>query len=311
MSHDITDLVFSGGGVRGCGYARIWSVLEEYNLSCQIKRVVGVSAGSIVAGLIALGLKGDKIECIVRNMNFGNFADNSIGFSLDIYRLITQFGWNKGDVFLKWYGDIIASRFGHPDATLQDVYNETGIEFCVLATCLESEEGKMFSYKSDPNLSFRKAVRMSISIPGFFVPVIHEGCTYVDGGVVNNYPIWYFQEEGCGIEKTLGFRLVGNPHPVRRITCTTLSTQRSYWQWVKEKFISPRGGISNIKDYVSSIVSTMCRTIERSEIREGYWERTVQIDTDILGSLDFTPPRELVQKVIENGEKALRDYLDS
>lgn len=305
--YPFTTLVFSGGGVRGCGYTKLWSVFEEYGIAPQIKRTVGVSAGAIIAGLIALGLSGSEIETTVRNMKLSKFADNSFGIALDIYRLFSHFGWNRGDAFTKWFGAIVAQRFGDPNATLKQVYDVTGIEFNAGVTCLELEQGRIINYKTDPDLPFCKLVRMSMSIPGVFLPVIYQNQTYVDGGLVNNYPIWYVDSD-----ETLGFRLIGKPRAqvsesqVSEVT----NSNSSIWQ----KMFGNTGTtnrISNIKQYVSSIISTFTRTIEISAIREGYWERTVKIDTDIMGSTDFDPDLDLMELVISNGEKALREYLES
>lgn len=54
----------------------------------------------------------------------------------------------------------------------------------------------------------------------------------------------------------------------------------------------------------------MVHTIESSAIHDDYWERTVRIDTDVMGSIDFNPDPELVELVINNGERALRTYLN-
>jgi NTE family protein len=315
------NLVFSGGGVRGCGYARLWTVFEQYGIAPQIKRVIGVSAGSIVAGMIAMGMPGEEIEATVRDMKFGEFADNSIGYSLDIYRLLTQFGWNRGQVFLDWYGSIIAARFGNPDATLQQVFDKSGIEFVAKATCLETQEGRTFSYISDPNLPLRLLVRMSISIPAFFIPVIYQGQTYVDGGVVDNYPIWHFDKYDSSDPRhatetgkhchTIGFRLIGTP--VQRLPKHTIFAPLSEgYRWIRERIFGKKDDqrISGIKEFMSALISTMCHTIETAAVKNGYWERTVVIDTDVMGSIDFEPEPELVDLVIDNGERALCEYLE-
>jgi NTE family protein len=307
-------LVLSGGGVRGCGYARLWSVLEREKIAPRIRRIAGVSAGSIVAGLIGLGFKGSEIEEIVKNMKFGDFADNSWGIVRDFYRLLTKFGWNKGEVFLAWYGDLIRKKYGNADFTLLEAYHATGIDLTVNATCLETQTARAFNYASDPNLPVRMAVRMSISIPVFFTAVEYQGHTYVDGGVVDNYPIWMFDafdsedprhasnETGKHCH-TIGFRLIGEPAPP---TPGTLAPLMSVWRWIA----GYKAGIDGLNTYLSSLVSTMCKTIETAAVRNGYWERTVVIDTDQMGSIDFNPSPELVQLVTENGERALVEYLE-
>ena len=41
-------------------------------------------------------------------------------------------------------------------------------------------------------MPIRKAIRMSMSVPFVFEPVMHDGCYYVDGGTIDNYPIKVF-----------------------------------------------------------------------------------------------------------------------
>lgn len=311
-------LVLSGGGVRGCGYARLWAVLEREGIAPAITRVAGVSAGSIVAALIGLGFSGDEIEAIVRDMRFGDFADNSWGVVRDFYRLLSRFGWNRGEVFLSWFGDLIAQKHGKADLTLAEAYALTGIELRVHATCLETQKARVFEHVKDPDLPVRLAVRMSISIPVFFTAVVYEGQTYVDGGVVDNYPIWAFDtyesedprhaaaETGKHCH-TLGFRLIAkNPAAVVQPPPGPLTL---LWRRATGHGNS-LSQITGLNSYLTSLVSTMCKTIENAAVRNGYWERTVVIDTDAMESINFSPAPELVEIVIANGENALDEYLE-
>lgn len=310
-------LVFSGGGVRGCGYAKVWSVLEKYGISEQIKGVMGVSAGSILAALIALGFSGEEIEEIVLGMDYSEFTDNSWGFIRDTYRLLTRFGWNKGDVFLQWFGDLVERKHGSKDLTFKQAYRITGKRLVVLATCLETQSSRVMCVKTEPDMPIRLALRMSMSIPAFFTAVPYQGRTYVDGGVVNNYPIWHFDKFEINDPRhanetgkhcpTLGFRLIGQPmaEPPRRGLGSWLG---KLWDWFVD---AEPERISDIKGYMSALINTMCKTIENAAICQDYWERTVMIDTGEMGSIDFHPPEELVQRVVEAGETALADYLDA
>src|SRR5262249_51612497 len=60
------------------------------------------------------------------------------------------------------------------------------------------------------------AVRMSMSIPYFFQPILLEHLetgvtsTIVDGGVLSNFPVWMFDaKDRDAVRPTFGFRLVG------------------------------------------------------------------------------------------------------
>ena len=45
------------------------------------------------------------------------------------------------------------------------------------------------------------------SIPVFFAPIVFNGSYYVDGGVLNNFPITMFDEGTTPNPKTLGLRI--------------------------------------------------------------------------------------------------------
>ena len=67
-------------------------------------------------------------------------------------------------------------------------------------------------YNIDPlNFSIAKAVRMSISIPFIFKPILIEdnnnSSFMVDGGLISNFPVWLFDVEGIPRWPTFGLRL--------------------------------------------------------------------------------------------------------
>src|SRR5712692_5477269 len=53
------NLVFQGGGVRGIAYA---GVLDEMPSHIRIHSLGGTSAGAIVAGLLAIGVRGTALK---------------------------------------------------------------------------------------------------------------------------------------------------------------------------------------------------------------------------------------------------------
>jgi NTE family protein len=59
------------------------------------------------------------------------------------------------------------------------------------------------------------AVRMSMSIPFFFQPVLLESvetgeiCTIVDGAILSNFPVWLFDVDRDLRRPTFGFHLIG------------------------------------------------------------------------------------------------------
>ena len=97
----ITNLVFSGGGVKCFNFIGFIKALEEKEIIKNIKAVIGTSAGSFLAVLLSLGYKCELKEILIsinisnfKNINTENiirFFDNCIDDGDKIRRIISIF----------------------------------------------------------------------------------------------------------------------------------------------------------------------------------------------------------------------------
>lgn len=72
MRHPVyTNLILSGGGIRGIAYAGVFSSAEKYGVA--FKNIAGVSAGSIAGAFSAAGFKSHDILQFMDSCNFGDF----------------------------------------------------------------------------------------------------------------------------------------------------------------------------------------------------------------------------------------------
>lgn len=106
--------------------------------------------------------------------------------------LVRNWGLHGGDPFTKWFGDLVNSKLGKPDITFQELFDKTGHELVVTASCVNRRMLRFFHRCCHPNMPIVQAVRMSMSIPLFFTPVKYEDAFYCDGGLLNNFPLWVF-----------------------------------------------------------------------------------------------------------------------
>jgi predicted acylesterase/phospholipase RssA len=58
------NLIFQGGGVKGIAYA---GVLQSLPSECEIRGVGGTSAGALVAALVAIGKRGNKLQDVLKD----------------------------------------------------------------------------------------------------------------------------------------------------------------------------------------------------------------------------------------------------
>ena len=231
------DGVFQGGGVKGLGL--VGAVLqfaegakdadgEELKITDWVN-VAGTSAGSICAALIACGYDAQKLQSTFMSLPFAQFEDFGRGgkFIGGLLNLAEHHGLAHGEVFHKWMdNEIKGKKFkdvkndeadADPVYRLQmiatDITNKRMLVLPQDIALYKDSNGKTF----DPDeLKIADAVRMSMSIPYFFEPIIltdvetGEPSTIVDGGVLSNFPVWLFDtRKQTASRPTFGFHLVG------------------------------------------------------------------------------------------------------
>jgi predicted acylesterase/phospholipase RssA/CRP-like cAMP-binding protein len=156
-------LVLSGGGARGFAHIGVLRALEERKIPIDI--IGGTSSGSLIAGAHAIGVDSHEMKKLCRHFAL---AGSHLNLTFPYISIST------GKSLVK---------------TLKDIFGEKLIEeldtrlFCVSANITKNN---MFIH--DEGLVW-KAIRASISLPGIYPPVFHEGDSLVDGAVINNLPV--------------------------------------------------------------------------------------------------------------------------
>jgi NTE family protein len=189
------NLVFEGGGVKGIAYGGALEVLEQSQITPQITRVAGTSAGAITATMVSLGYTAAEFNDIMMGLDFSKLEDGSdLGGPI---RLIEHYGWFKGDYFLNLMQSYIEQKAGNGRATFRQLAegNQGFKELHVFGTDLSQQAVQQFSYETTPDVAVADAVRISMSIPFFFEARSYAGDVYCDGGVLNNYPISTFDAQ--------------------------------------------------------------------------------------------------------------------
>ena len=208
-NYHFRNLVFEGGGVKGIAYVGALEVLEKEGILQNIERVAGTSAGAMVAVLVGLGYTASELKDILWKINFKNFMDSSWGIVRDTKRLLTDYGWYKGDFFRNLMGGYVKEKTGNSEATFKDLeqLRKKGKPFreLTLVGCdLTTGYAKVFSAATTPDAKIADAARISMSIPLFFAAV--KGINgndhiYVDGGLLDNYSVKTYDQIGFVADK--------------------------------------------------------------------------------------------------------------
>jgi NTE family protein len=301
-------------------------ILEKHGILKNIQRVGGTSAGAINAVLLALGFSRNETLDIFQSLNFRNFLDDSWGVLRDTDRLINEFGWYKGDFFRQWIGSLVREKAGNEHATFNELKNKTFKDLYLVGTNLSTGFAEVFSFEHTPRMRVVDAVRISMSLPLFFTAVRGmRGDVYVDGGMLDNYPVKLFDREKYIVEadrptnarqtdyykeanksapptsspyvynlETLGFRLDSG----REIAIFRDGAEPDHTK------------INDLFDYIKTLVKTLLNVQENQHLHEDDWHRTVYINTIGVGTTDFDIGDDKKDALVEEGKKGTQDYLD-
>jgi NTE family protein len=312
------DLVFEGGGVKGIGLAGAYRELSDrgYRAEC----VAGTSAGAITAALVAAGYTGEEVERIVLSeMHFPDFEDPSFldhfGRAGQAVEFLKRRGMHSGDYFLNWMREQLAAK---QKVTFGDLRNPAGgddsrtYRLQVIASDLTAQRMLVLPQDSaklgieDPDeLEIAEAVRMSMSIPIFFEPVLFKNPQtgdqhmIVDGGLLSNYPIWLFDAPGATQPEfpTFGMLLVAPGQQAPLLPTPAPGTKLP--------------AIGSDIDFLKVIVETMAEAHDRFYVEQANYARTIPIPTLGVKTTQFDISPEQSRALFESGKAAAAQFLQT
>jgi NTE family protein len=314
VEQQFADLVFEGGGVKGIGLAGAFAALEQRGFAP--KSVAGTSAGAITAALVAAGYGSAELDAILLDLPFAEFKDRGWEDRLPLIgrgaSLLLEKGIYEGAFFEGWMAELLEAkgktRFGQlVDEEAEEPKNRYRLR--VIASDVTHRRMLVLPNDADhlgidpDELEIAYAVRMSMSIPIFFEPVVHrndltgEEHLIVDGGMLSNFPVWLFDCEGrdprwptFGLllvepdpKVPIGHRLEGEEHGVER---------------------------GSLVDYVKGLASTMMAAHDRLYLEKATYARTIPIPTLGVGTTEFDITPDRVRALYESGQRAASDFLD-
>jgi len=172
----VLGLVLGAGAARGFAHIGVIKALEAQGIRPDL--VVGSSAGSVIAALLASGATGNDLNRLALNLDEATIADWGLPFAGRFGGLI------KGEALQAMVNREVRNK------TIEQMNLPLG----VVATELQTGKGVLFR-SGNTGL----AVRASCSVPGVFQPATINGKEYVDGGLVAPVPVSYARQMGATV----------------------------------------------------------------------------------------------------------------
>ena len=278
----IKNICLCGGGFFGYAEVAALKELENYREFMDIQNINGVSVGSMIAALYAIGYSADELTEILFKTNFDNLIRDSYFAYFKLYEKFGMYDAHKLEVEIE-----------------RLIRIKTNIKFCtfcqieknltIISTNLNYQCPRFFNKENTPNIVISKAVRLSISYPLIMTPVIFEGDYYGDGGEFINYPITTFTDEE--LQETLGITFSAHNENING----TLKT---------------RTHINDIYDYIISVGLTLSRAAYVSQITEKHLKRSIVIHiTEKISSMQFNLTNEQKKIIYDCGALAVKEQI--
>lgn len=294
--------VFEGGGVKGTGL--IGALKATENLGYEFEHLAGTSAGAIVACMIAAGYKADEMNELLMDLDYLQFKDEGALSKIPVagpaLSILIEKGIYKGDFFEKWLRLVLlkkgVSKFR--DLAMEEHINNPRYKYRLQVVASDITRGKMLVLPQDisyyginpDELDVARAVRMSMSIPYFFMPaVVRKNRTksyLVDGGILSNFPVWLFDEDKLHSSlPTFGYKLVdpneNKPH----------------------KIFGP-------VTLFAAMFSTMMEAHDARYIQDHNFLRTIPIPTLGIQTTDFGITKEQKRALFKSGFSAAKKFFE-
>jgi len=178
-------LILSGGGLKGIQILGALKYLEELEILKNINLYVGTSIGAYISILLIIGYNIDEIYKFSKIFDFKKTVD------IKFDNIFTMYSFDDSKNYKIIFNNLLKKKNIDSNITLLDFYKLTKKKIVLCTICINDKKAIYISYENYPELPLITAIQMSTAIPLLFPPVKYNNKLYIDGGIIDNFPINY------------------------------------------------------------------------------------------------------------------------
>lgn len=306
------NLVLEGGGFKGVSYIGALKALKhrDYYVDRRytFRNISGTSIGCLFGLFVALDIDPDQLESLVYRTDFSSLLDGDVldfptfpnltpfdclMFAVDLVRYAIRIfrlwmssksppGFLTGESLIYWltnevvplsrYAERIDSR-----TTMRTLAAITNHDLTCYATRLIDTKLVRYNADTSPETPLFDALYASISLPIVFKPLLDEnGRPLVDGGLLDNFPIYAYDFDDVKSRVTLGLSLHAKSTDATFETVHERVSSVSYIKHLISTVINGQTFLAYSTDprnrdrvvYLNSSLRLLDCDMERSRVRE-------------------------------------------
>jgi predicted acylesterase/phospholipase RssA len=281
----IEHIVIESGGYKGLyALGALYQLNKEnfYNIE-NIKTIFGTSIGSYVGVLLCLKMDWDDLLEYFIERPWHNSIKTPV--LLDLY---SSKGIIDSTFFRISLKNLLLSKDLSLDSTLKDLYEYSKIELHIFTVEVQDFKLIDISYKTHPDMKIIDSVYRSCSIPYIFKPCWANNNYYIDGGVLNDYPVEDCMNNGGTIDNILGLKF-------ERPAC---------------KKIDESCNIFDFSRHLHSKLIEKCRKYKRKDQNELKYEIKIPgKNSQVDECLNLLKERNLREEYVNKGKEIVKEFL--
>lgn len=176
-----------------------------------VENYAGTSAGGLICYLLAIGYTPFEIIHFICRSNFVDEFQN-----LNISGIIDQKGLINYYIVQEYLEKLTINKIGFLP-NFRDLKIRFGKTLTLVTYNFTKNKVEYLNSDNYPEMSCLSAIRMTVNVPLLFDRFFYNNCEYIDGGLVDNFPIDFYNKPEY---KIIGINI--NPHD------TSISKKQSY-----------------------------------------------------------------------------------
>jgi NTE family protein len=259
-------LIFSGGGIKGFVFIGAVKYLEEINILKNITTYIGTSIGAYFSILLIIGYTSDEIYKFIKMFDFTQ------SININIQQIFENYALDNSENFVLIFKKLLEGKKIDPSITLLELYRKTKKKIIMATVCITTKKIEYISYENYPDLLLVDAIRMTTSIPLIFPPVKYNDYLYIDGGLLDNFPIKCVEDD---LNKVIGIYIHTNYLNINQI--------------------------QNIKDYIINLFDLFLLIISKTYNEEKYKNIVYNISIPKINPVGFSISNEEKKELYKLG----------
>ena len=203
----IKHIVFSGGGPTALSILGLAQCLQQngfWDIS-NIETIYATSAGGMLGVILCLKFDWETIRTYFIKRPWHEAFPITAEQFINAY---SKKGIFDSSAVHAMFKPLFDAKNIPLNITMLEFYKHSNIELNLFSLELNSYKLCNISYKTYPDLPVLTAIHMSSAIPLLISPVCFDGKCFIDGGIVNNYPVENCLLEHPNLDEIMSFKNV-------------------------------------------------------------------------------------------------------